>query len=85
MTTPTHTLLILVPLRVDDALPGRAEALRPEGVGGLRDAASELRRAVEATLRRASPSVIPVGFSAHVVTGDGTALACALDEVSRGG
>lgn len=75
---PTHTLLIVVPLRVSGALPGRAEALREDGIGGLRAVAADLPAVLRLLLAKHCPDVAMLGLSAHAVSGDGSATIEAL-------
>lgn len=82
---PTHTLLIVVPLRVRDALPGRAEGLRVEGLGGLKGAAPGLKTAIETLVRLHAPDVAVEGIAAHVVDGDAGSLARLLERAAAEG
>jgi hypothetical protein len=81
--TPTHTLLIVIPLHVENAQPGRIEAHRPEGVGGLRGLGPAIKLVVEELLERSAPDVSLAGLSAHVVPGDGRLLAAGIDALVR--
>lgn len=83
MIDPTHTLLIVVPLRVHGALPGRAEHLRPEGLGGMRGIAGGLKTAIETLIRLHAPEVECEGVSANVVEGDASSLARLLADAAK--
>lgn len=79
----THTLLIVVPLRVSGALPGRAEALREDGIGGLRAVAADLPAVLRLLLAKHCPDVAMLGLSAHAVSGDGSIASAALSAVAE--
>jgi hypothetical protein len=81
--TTTHTLLIVVPLRVDNAQPGRIEAHRPEGVGGLAVVAAGIEAAVKALVREHAPDVHVEGIGAHVMDGTPEVLTRALDAAAE--
>lgn len=80
---PTHTLLIVVPMRVSGALPGRAEALREDGIGGLRAVAADLPAVLRLLLTKHCPDVAMQGLSAHAVSGDGSIASAALSAVAE--
>lgn len=81
--TPTHTLLIVIPLHVENAQPGRIEAHRPEGIGGLAVAAIGIEAAIKAVVRENAPDVKVDGIAAHVIGGGAERLVQALDAAAE--
>ena len=81
--TPTHTLLIVIPLHVENAQRGRIEAHRPEGVGGLAVAAVGIEAAIKAVVRENAPDVKVDGIAAHVISGGAERLVQALDAAAE--
>mgnify|MGYP003350656710 CR=1 FL=1 len=83
MSDPTHTLLIVIPLTVANAQPGRIEAHRPEGVGGLAVAAVGIEAAIKAVVAEHAPDVHVDGIAAHVIDGSAQRLVRALDAAAE--